>query len=374
VGGRGERHMLITDGSISDVITWFNAYSNARLLGLFVAGDSTFNKFLKDVLVKSASIDIVSGSQIDLVLFNGNNEIEPIYIKRAGAEEIKLKATPLTKLDERPTKLPSGLLYHISNIKRSAVDLNNIIKNTTTASHDVIGELDLSVDDIPCLVIIGKWERQKVTVSIKNQTDADFVIELIRAIRAFLDAERSMGIKDIFIEEVSNATHAVEKNTQRLARIENAIISELVKMGTLVSPFDIELQKHQGQDAAIDIIRNGLRQKTQEDDILLSTPELLALAKKADNAMLGRRIAAKKLVSLSASLPSAERLGAYVQEQEECFAQIQTLVNTYEAKLNVRIGLQKAMAAASITTKVLSAIRKMVGIVSGIQHGITPWM
>jgi hypothetical protein len=153
----------------------------------------------------------------------------------------------------------------------------------------------VSVDDIPCLVIIGKWECQKVTVSIKNQTDADFVIELLRAIRAFLDAERSMGIKDIFIEEVSNATHAVEKNTQRLARIENAIISELVKMGTLVSPFDIELQKHQGQDAAIDIIRNGLRKKTQEDDILLSTLELLALAKKADNAMLGRRIAAKMI-------------------------------------------------------------------------------
>ena len=186
--------MYVGEGSVTDLIDWFRQSSDARFLGLFAAGDATFDKFLDDVIKQSETIDVILGSQIDLFLVGGN---QTITVADPG-KELTIKASPLTAIRQhvnegfRP-QITHPQITHVSQINLQAPQVKKKIKKATTLStHEFSKLLDLEVDDLPGLVLIGSHLSENFVLKIRGATDAEFIIEFFRSVRKALEKiERS---------------------------------------------------------------------------------------------------------------------------------------------------------------------------------------
>jgi hypothetical protein len=238
--------MYIGEGGVTDIISWFRSNSSARWLGFFVGGSTRYDTFIDDVLRKGLAIDVISGSKIDLFLFGAGPRVN----LRGSSSDVTVSVLPLTELHQRSEDsfdVRRMVITHISDVNRSAIESRKIAKASIVASAEVKEVLGLGTDDVPCLALLRRFDNEKLVLRTRDQADAEFIIEFLKALNTSLerfDRAQAMDIPtegrlrqaEAVLPKIRIEEDVLSRNARRLQRTANELSIELAKAGVVVDP------------------------------------------------------------------------------------------------------------------------------------------
>jgi hypothetical protein len=377
-----DSNMYVGEGDAKDVIEWFKHNSYAGLAGFFVAGDQQYNKLINDVLANGAVFDIISGSGVDLFLFEGGQKIN----FQGGGRDVMVKVDALTALSQNEDHY-WPVIEHIGEINKSAASVKRIIKASTLATHRLVEILGLDVDDLPSLTLIGRdfdfeTKEPKLVLRTRGHADAEFLIEFLRSIRGINERSRKAAMMQIPTEGSIRRDEAlltkirVEKDalTKFESRIERHArrLCELLKSAGLAIAAEPVGTAIRSAPSSIE----GLRSAAAEQGV--KEADLLAALKKSETAetlqwLEKARVAAKnaetRMKHYYSSLPSVEGLNEYLLLHESNFAELEALVGQFERKITFKIAVERITQFLKMSTGVLAKTKRLIYLAAAVKSG-----
>ena len=341
--------MWVASNDVEEVIDWFFRHSKAHFLGLFVAGDPKFGKFLKDVLSQRQTIDIISGHAIDLVLFSP----EPI-----GEDPIF-----------------GSSIQHIGNLKKWTPSFSGKVADATAMStNDIATALRLQIDDLPGLVLMRRrapgddYNANRLVLRLRGAHDVEFIIAFLREFRR--SVERYSLEQARSIRKSESRLIDIEHRLSRLPA-EQLVIDKRIRLlqrfsGELATALDLQPQTG-------DFLFALLRDAETEPDIWQGIAEISGtsiddvrekiparLIARANTARLARKNAIANIEKLEDGL---EDSFAYVGLLEEEAIGLERILRSYERKITIETSWQKFLDFLKISEGVLGRAKRLAKLI-----------
>jgi hypothetical protein len=380
--------MYVGEGSVDDLIDWFRRNSDARLLGLFAAGHSQFDKFLDDVLAKSSTIDVVLGSQIDLILFGSVPQIEI----QTPSRKVIIPAKALNSLrqrkpggfDDEDSSTPIPVIRHVSDVDVSKLAVKKKIKRgTTLATHELTEILKITADDLPALILLSRATTDRLVLRMRGAADAEFVIDFLRTVSTSLqrmeNAEESgdllrrtsVKILETTLARIKAEQDVLEKNARRLERA-------AAQLGDLLLSCDLPLS----QAAIVDSLKKGEpvgwidklmeliggKEKSGARRLLNSAAANRAF-QIAEKARIASANAQKRISNFEATIPSHDEMQRYLAMHAQALNEIQGTITKFENRISYRIATERVTAVIGMTDQLLGKVKRLISLLASVKTG-----
>lgn len=345
--------MRVGVGDAGDVIDWFKANSRAEWLGFFVAGDQKYNRLLNEVLAQGDVFDVISGYDIDLLLFGTGGKIGLL----GEGTDISVDATPLTELKQgyAPIKISN-----INEINRSAVGVKQITKASVAASHRIVELLGLGVDDLPSLAFIRKdFDRRekgpKLVLPTRGQADAEFLIEFVRSMRRVLEKHRKADSMQKFSHTIDNFPTLI-RDVER----QSAFLSKILSS----AGFDIE--PHSLATAILNSPSCWQGLATVAAQCGIDVPNVEQVLQNDPAASRVQRHLTKSQKRIS---DTVTRANDYIALRETAYADLEEVVEKFQRKISFRITTNYFRQFFSFSTDALTKAKKLINLAVAVKSG-----
>lgn len=347
--------MIVGIGDAGHVIQWFKANSRAEWLGFFVAGDRKYNHLLNEVLAQGDVFDVISGYDIDLLLFGAGGKIGIL----SQGKDFRVDATPLTELKQGDAPIK---IANIHEVNRSAVGVKHITKASVAASHRIVELLGLGVDDLPSLAFIRKdfdfrEKGPKLVLPTRGQADAEFLVNFVRSMRRVLEKHRKASDKQIYSETIERFPTLIQ-DVER----QSAFLSEMLRSAGL------DIGAHSLTTAILNSpsLRQGFAIVAAQSGIDLSVMERALeddLGAKRVQGHLGK---SQKRISETVS-----RAHDYVALREAVYADLEEVVERFQRRVSFRVTTGHFRHFFSFSTDALSKAKKLINLAAAVKSGGT---
>ena len=327
--------MYVGEGNVTDIIEWFRSNSSARWLGFLVGGSAQYDKFINDVLRRGLAIDVISGSKIDIFLFGAGQRVN---FRFGNSRDATVSALPLTELHQYSDSNPERrVITHISEVNRSAIEYRKIANASALASTEIKEVLKLGTDQLPCLALLRKFDEEKLVLRTRDQADAEFIIEFLRALNVSLEhfdqakatdvpTEGALRQAEATLPKIKIEQDVVTRNMERLRRTAIELAIELAKSDVAI---DSQAIMSLFENEEISELRQALIELAAPHDrarIAFDESAAKQLLVRAERARIACRNARKRIGNFNKILPSAEQLERYLTLHQSAFDELERVV------------------------------------------------
>jgi hypothetical protein len=370
--------MYVGEGSVIDIINWFRSNSSARWLGFFVGGSVKYDKFINDVLRKGLALDVISGSKIDLFLFGVGQRMN---FRLGNSRDATISALPLTELHQQEDNdFERVFIKHISEVNRSAIESRKIVNASAVASTEVKEMLTLGTDEVPCLVLLRKFDDEKLVLRTRDQAEAEFIIEFLRALNVSLERFDRAQAMDIPTEgalrqaeetlpKIKIEEDALARNTARLRRTASELAIELAKADVIMDSQAITSCFENDEIGEFGQALVGLAERVDQARAALDGSMAKQLLARAEKARIACRNARRRIANFNKIMPSTDQLERYLGLHQSALDELEGVVAKFDRKITYRLGVEHVTNFFGMSVQILSKAKKLIKLASAVKSG-----